>query len=38
MSSENLSTNPRDMAMDSLDPRQVETFLSEHPAFFKHRP
>ena len=38
MSSENLSTNPRDMATESLDPRQVETFLSEHPAFFKHRP
>jgi len=38
MSSENLSTHPRDTATESLDPRQVETFLSEHPAFFKHRP
>lgn len=38
MSSENLSSRPVELAPDSLDPARVETFLREHPAFFKHRP
>ena len=38
MSGENLSTRPMELAPESLDPAQIETFLQEHPAFFKHRP
>lgn len=38
MSGENLSTRPLELAPESMDPSQIEAFLQEHPAFFKHRP
>jgi len=38
MSGEHLSTHPRELVQETLDPALVERFLEEHPAFFKHRP
>lgn len=38
MSGEYLSTHPRELVQETLDPALVERFLEEHPAFFKHRP
>lgn len=38
MTADNATSRPVELAPDSLDPSVVETFLTEHPAFFKHRP
>lgn len=38
MSGKNLSTHPRELIEETLDPSLVEAFLRDHPAFFKHRP
>lgn len=38
MSSEHLSTQKKTVAPESVNAEQVESFLAEHPSFFKHHP